>query len=312
MSIVLLGPQRFRQSSRTAARDLADGGRVAVVNAGWQHREGDDAELLDVMGDGARNLELYRRWNEVMDYDAELAEEYGKHMTLFMEHLALYEIRLNAALECFHLLWRRRVQDPDLHDGALTAALAAVRDVDVWHLYQTGVLVRRFAARTQPGRRESVARHRAEVVEILADSSVIALAGGHVGVLMECLELFGVAALIASRSRPHLLAWSAGAMALCENVVLFADEQPQGNGHPEIFRAGLGVVRHLVPLPHARRRLHLQDKARVSAFAGRFPGSMCAILDDAVRVPIGPDGRPPDGLPTLTIDGDVTNPEAAA
>ena len=27
-------------------------------------------------------------------------------------------------------------------------------------------------------------------------------------------------------------------MALCEYVVLFADDEPQGNGHPEIFRAG--------------------------------------------------------------------------
>lgn len=311
MTVVLLGPQRYRQSSRSAARDLADGGRVAVVNAGWQHREADDAELLDVMGDGARNLELYRRWNEVMDDDAELAEEYGSHMTLLMEHLALYEIRLNAALECFHLLWRRRVQDADLHDGALTAALAAVRDVDSWHLYQTSLLVRRFAARSQPARRPSVLGHREDVAEIIADSSVLALAGGHVGVLMECLELFGVTAVLTSRRRPPLLAWSAGAMALCEYVVLFADDEPQGNGHPEVFRAGLGVVRHLVPLPHARRRLRLHDKARVSALAGRFPGSVCAILDDAVRVPIDPDGRPPTGLPTLTVEGDVTNPEAS-
>jgi len=311
MSIVLLGPQRFRQSARQAVRDLADGGRTAVINAGWGLRESEDAELLDVMGAGARNLELYRRWNEVMDADPGLAEEYGRHSARLAEHQLLYEIRLNAALECFHALWRRRVQDPGLHDGALTAALAAARDVDEWHLYQTGVLQREFAARTRAAERADVARHRAEVAEILSDSRVLAIAGGHVGVLMECLEAFGVAPLLSANRRPALVAWSAGAMALAEVIVLFADDAPQGNGHPEIYRSGLGVVRRLVPLPHARRRLRLADRARVCALAGRFPGFTCAIFDDAVRVTVPADGSAPRALPRLDISGEVVGPDAA-
>jgi len=311
MSIVLLGPQRFRQSSRQAVRDLGHGGRTAVINAGWGQRESEDAELLDVMGDGARNLELYRRWNDVMDADPELAEEYGRHSARLAEHQLLYEIRLNASLECFHTLWRRRVRDPGLHDGALTAALAAVRDVDEWHLYQTGLLHREFAARTRPTERPVVARHRGEVAEILSDSAVVAIAGGNVGVLMECLEAFGVAPLLTSNRRPPLVAWSAGAMVLAEVIVLFADDAPQGNGHPEIYRSGLGVVRKLIPLPHARRRLRLADRARVCALAGRFPGFTCAIFDDAVRVAMPADGSAPRGLPRLDISGEVVGPEAA-
>jgi hypothetical protein len=312
MTIILLGPQRFRQSARQAVRELADGGPAAVINAGWQDREAEDAELLEVMGDGARNLDLYRRWNEVMDADPDLDEEHGRHSTRLAEHQLLYEIRLNAALECFHTLWRRRVRDPGLHDGALTAALAAVRDVDEWHLYQTGVLQREFAARARVVERPAVTAQRAEVAEILDSSSVLAIAGGHVGVLMECLEAFGVAARLSAPGRPPLVAWSAGAMALSEVIVLFADRAPQGNGHPEIYRAGLGVVRRLVPLPHARRRLLLSDKARVCALAGRFPGFTCAILDDAVRVTVPSDGGAPDGLPRLDISGEVVGPAAAA
>lgn len=311
MSITLLGPQRFRQSARQALRALTDEGPVAVTNAGWQLREADDAELLEVVGSGARNLDLNRRWNEVMDGDAEFAGEYGRHAALLGEHQALYEIRLGAALDCFHLLWRRTVQDPDLHDGALTAALAAVRDVDSWHLYQTGILGREFSARTRRAERESIAGHRAEVADILTGSTALVIAGGHVGVLLECLETFGVARHLKSSDSLPVVAWSAGAMALGEVILLFADDAPQGNGHPEIYRAGLGVYRGLLPLPHARRRLHLQDRARVSALAGRFPKSACVILDEAVRVPIPADGSRPVGLPLLTINGDVTTSEAA-
>jgi len=311
MSVILLGPQRFRQSARQAVRDLADGRRTAVINAGWGLRESEDAELLEVMGEGARNLQLYRRWNEVMDADSELAEEYGRHSARLAEHQLLYEIRLNAALECFHILWRRRVQDPGLHDGALTAALAAARDVDEWHLYQTGVLQREFAARARAAERPIVVEHRNEVAEILADSGVLAIAGGHVGVLMECLDAFGLASLLSSNRRPPLVAWSAGAMALADVIVLFADDAPQGNGHPEIYRSGLGVVRKLLPLPHARRRLKLADRARVCALAGRFPGYTCAIFDDAVRVAVPADGSAPRNLPRLDISGEVIAPEAA-
>ncbi len=155
-------------------------------------------------------------------------------------------------------MWRRRVQDPGLHDGALTAALAAVRDVDEWHLYQTGLLAQEFAARTRPGgaacRWPGTAARWPRSWPTVA---VLAIAGGHVGVLMECLETFGVAPLLTSNRRPPLVAWSAGAMVLAEVIVLFADDAPQGNGHPEIYRSGLGVVRKLIPLPHARRRLQL-------------------------------------------------------
>ncbi len=38
-----------------------DGGRIAVVTAGWEEREDEDAELLDHLSRPAVNLGLYRR-----------------------------------------------------------------------------------------------------------------------------------------------------------------------------------------------------------------------------------------------------------
>jgi hypothetical protein len=108
-----------------------------------------------------------------------------------------------------------------------------------------------------------------------------------------------------------VVAWSAGAMALAERVVLFADEAVQGSGHAEVYRRGMGLVRGVVPLPHARRRLHLDDPVRVAAFARRFADACCLILDDGVRVPLPEQGGCPPGVPVLSATGHVATLEAA-
>ena len=81
-----------------------------------------------------------------------------------------------------------------------------------------------------------------------------------------------------------VIAWSAGAMAVSERVVLFHDSPPQGAGNPEVLDAGLGLGRQLVALPHARRRLRLGDPLRVSLFARRFAPSTCAVLEEGARL----------------------------
>ena len=64
-----------------------------------------------------------------------------------------------------------------------------------------------------------------------------------------------------------VIAWSAGAMAMSDRIVLFHDHPPQGAGDPEVLDAGLALCRQVVALPHARRRLQLDDPIRVSLFA---------------------------------------------
>ena len=81
-----------------------------------------------------------------------------------------------------------------------------------------------------------------------------------------------------------MIAWSAGAMALTDRIVLFHDRAPQGPGHPEVYGSGLSLLRDVVLLPHARARLLLDDTARMAVFARRFAPARC--------VPAG--GRHPD------------------
>ena len=159
-----------------------------------------------------------------------------------------------------------------------------MRLVDAQHLARTGEARADFDAAWRPGDRDAVRRHRAEVADVLRDAGVLVLAGGHVGVLLHLLRLFAVT------PPADVLAWSAGAMALTDRVVLFTD------GRAEAYSAGLGLLSGTVLLPHARRRLSMDDPARLGTLARRFAPAACLVLDDGVqgleraRV-VGPDGR---------------------
>jgi hypothetical protein len=117
------------------------------------------------------------------------------------------------------------------------------------------------------------------------------VAGGHVGVLADVLHLFNVAAFVG----PTVIAWSAGAMALTDRIVLFHDRAPQGPGHPEVYGSGLSLVRDAVLLPHARARLLLDDGSRMSVLARRFAPARCVPLEAGNRIDVV-DGAWPSSL----------------
>jgi hypothetical protein len=108
-----------------------------------------------------------------------------------------------------------------------------------------------------------------------------------------------------------VIAWSAGAMALTDRIVLFHDRSPQGSGHPEVFGQGLGVLHGVVALPHARARLLLDDTPRMAVFARRFAPARCVLLENGTRVDTDGDGTCPPGTRVLTGDGRAAALEAA-
>jgi hypothetical protein len=306
MSVTLLGPQRFRMSARAAVRALEVEGPIAVINAGWQEREVDDAELDEVLDGRTTNLQLFRRLEHVLEVDPEYAEVARVHHELLAEQQALYILRLGHALEAAYAV-ARRAGPGHLHDAALDSAIAEIRTLDAWHLERLDQLEGEFEATNDPLHRLAVAEHRGEVTELVRSAGALILTGGHVDVLLRCLQMF----VEAPPPSMPVVAWSAGAMALAERVVLFADEAVQGSGHAEVYRRGMGLVRGVVPLPHARRRLHLDDPVRVAAFARRFADACCLILDDGVRVPLPEQGGCPPGVPVLSATGHVATLEAA-
>jgi hypothetical protein len=144
------------------------------------------------------------------------------------------------------------------------------------------------------------------VAGVLGDAAALVVAGGHVGVLADALHLFNVAAAL----RSPVIAWSAGAMALAERIVLFHDRSARGPGHPETFDSGLSLLHGVVPLPHARARLLLDDTPRMAVFARRFAPARCVLLESGTRLDVAGDGDLPPGTRMLATDGHVTTLEA--
>jgi hypothetical protein len=122
----------------------------------------------------------------------------------------------------------------------------------------------------------AIVEHRREIDAELQGCRALLIAGGHVHILLNRMRLFGLAERIADKA---VIAWSAGAMAMSDRIVLFHDSPPQGAGHAEISDIGLGLISGIVPLPHAGVRLRLNDIERVSIFAQRFAPAVCATLD---------------------------------
>jgi peptidase E len=122
--------------------------------------------------------------------------------------------------------------------------------------------------------------HRRELGRLLGDASCLLVAGGHIAMLLHRLRLFDVFGLYGDRP---VIAWSAGAMALCERIVLFHDAPPQGSSWAEVMEAGFGLVPGLVALPHASKRLHTHDARNVQVMARRFAPACCALLDEGSR-----------------------------
>ncbi len=306
MTITLLGPQRLHPSLGATVRALGGEGVVATVTAGWQERENDDAELDAVLDGRSHNLALYRRWLDVLATDGEYAEAERQLHDQLDELRELYEVRLDHALRAVAAL-QRAAAPPQLQAAAIDDAIEEVRRLDRWHLHSVATARAAFDAEAAPANRPIIRGHRDDVAERLGGCSTLAIAGGHVGVLLECLRLFD----LTWPAERALVAWSAGAMALSDRIVLFHDFVAQGHGRAEVLDAGLGFVHGVVALPHARRRLQLRDAARASVLARRFAPARCLVLDDGVRVDVEADGALPAGARVLTPDGAITALEAA-
>jgi hypothetical protein len=301
----LLGPQR-RPTLDTVAASLPPGQPVATITAGWLERESDDAELSKLLGSRDVNLHLHRRWLDVQERDPNFAAAERRLAEVLDELQALYLLRLDQELQAVYAI-QRRSGGGRLRAEVLAESIGTVRDLDAVHLRRVEEIRGDFYQSLRPHDRPVIAGHRAEVARLLGDSSALVVTGGHVGVLADVLHLFNVAAAL----RSPVIAWSAGAMALAQRIVLFHDRSAHGPGHPEVYGSGLSVLRGIVPLPHARARLLLDDLPRMAVFARRFAPAWCVLLENSTRIDIDGEGALPPSIRVLAEDGRVTTLEAA-
>ena len=254
------------------------------MTAGWQEREPDDAELDALLDGRSVNLRLHARWQDVLARDPDYAAAERQYRAALREQRELYLIRLDGALRALREVARYDGGDA-VRRAARADAEAVVRLVDERHLARVREARASFEAACAAGRAGRGRRAPGRRGGHLAGAaSALVVAGGHVEVLLHVLRLFAVPAPAV------VIAWSAGAMALTERVLLFHDRTPHSPSRRGVPRQRLGWLRGCVLLPHARRRLRTEDPVRMAELAARAAPARCVVLDDGVRLDLGSHG----------------------
>lgn len=286
--VTLLGPLNDGIDLAAEIEFFGVDGPVALITAGWEEGERNDAEIDRRLGGGTRNLGLYGRRLDVLSSDAEYADAERLLRTQLDELREQYQRRLRAALDGVDVMRRRFADIPGRPGQEITAAIDAVRTLDEGHAAAMSAAYERFYAAHPPHDRQLISAHREEVASIVAECAAIAIAGGHVGVLNDCLHLCNLASLIDAQP---LLAWSSGCMAISERIIVIDDDDPAARP-AELYDIGIGVARGLVALP-VSGRLHGHDADGLAMLAARFAPSVCVVLDAGDRLELS-SGLPAD------------------
>jgi hypothetical protein len=272
----LLGPQPRYASLKTALSRLDLPAPVALITAGWETDEQEDYELKEAIGVGSINLKLFNRTEQLFADDPGLIQTLQARQDELRHLRDAYNVRLNHLLKAARQMIRRKDELIDLGPEQ-ESAIEMVRQLDRQYFVRTSQIIDDYEKRLQLANRPLVAAHRREVWELLKRVSAILISGGHVGIILNRLKIFGI---LESHQDLPIIAWSGGTMALADQVVFFHDSPPQGAGNPELLRAGMGLFHDLLPLPDAVNRLNLGDQARVELFARRFESFDCVLFDE--------------------------------
>ena len=277
---VALGPQGEEPTIHTVLDTLGVQGPLALINAGWQEREGDFQEVSQICRREVVNLHLYDRWDRVAHEDPELAKSHRKRQDMLRRLQEIYRLRLTPLMDTARLLWAYDGPERILR-AERKSAIQAVRSLDDHHMEHVRTIHQEFEQEANPQDRSSIRRQREEIAEALAPCKTVLIAGGQVTILVNRLRLFSLKALFGERD---IVAWSGGCMALSDRLILFHDHPPQGAGDAEVLDEGLGIFPNTVMLPHARTRLDLEKRDRVARFARRFAPAVCITLNGGSQI----------------------------
>lgn len=285
-TVSLLGPQRPKSNLSATVREVVPGDPtipVAAITAGWQEYESDGADLDEHLDRPVRNLDLWRRSDEVFARYPHFRDGLWRRKELLDQLQVAYRVQLGGALESVRTLQELALTNPETASPYLMDAVTTLQDIDRQHCDRMAQLTAEFDAGQGYGSNDEIVRHRAEIGLILQESPGLLIAGGHVLVLMNRLRIFALADALEQADFP-VIAWSAGAMALTDRVVLFHHSPPQGSNDTAVSAAGLGCAPGLVAFPDAKHRLDLANPARVELLARRFGGAQCVTLDAGERI----------------------------
>lgn len=298
---LLLGPQRpsLNLGDAVAGAGFPEG-PIAVISAGWQEAEGDIEDVREVLDRPLVDLRLYHRAEQIFAADSRLRDAYRRRQDKLIELQRLYRLRLRQlAIAARETL--RAEGDPAMVSTEQRHAISQLRALDRHHRHRVQAIQAACDAEIGVLASASPAEHMDAIEKILADCQTVLITGGNVVVLLNRLRMFAGHRLLDDK---HLIAWSAGAMALSDVIVLYHDRTPQGRRDPEVLADGLGILPGFVFLPDAKRRLRANDRLRIGLFSRRFAPAASVTLDSGSMLRFdGRDLRAVDSARRLTRGG---------
>jgi hypothetical protein len=300
-TVVLLGPQGTTPDIGAVLAEHKIRGQVALVRAGYQEREADDAVLIQQLGVRAINLALHKRSIEVFREDTAFTTAYQARQQRLRHMQAFYRVRLDKIEDAARTVSVRYVE-PELLAQEEKVSVDQFRHLDADHVERCEALHAAFERDWRPGERPAIARHRAELRTALASCDALVIAGGHVASLLNRLALFDILTLAGDKP---VFAWSAGAMVLTDRIVLFHDYPPYGSDIAQVLDAGLGVARGVVVLPDPRRRINLDARDGIQRFARRMAPATCVAMEHGARISFERGDLARAAAARLTTTGDV-------
>ncbi len=278
---LLLGPQRPTLNLGEAIAGAGFEPRsLAVVSAAWQEAENDIDDVRAAVGLPLEDLELYARAERVFATEPGLAAAYRARQDRLKEQQRLYRLRLRPIAAAARQTLSAE-GDPDLVAAEQRHSIAQLRALDRHHLRRTEAIHREFEQQHNSESVAAIGEQVAAIRSVLSRHDALLITGGNIIVLLNRMRLFGIREFVADKP---IVAWSAGAMALAERVVLFHDRMPQGEREPEVLGAGLGLAPGFVFLPDPAGRLRLDDRLNASLISRRFARQTCLTLDSGSSI----------------------------
>ncbi len=114
-------------------------------------------------------------------------------------------------------------------------------------------------------------------------ADVVLLLGGDPDALLNSLRFFdlGPPLLETLRRGATLISVSAGALVLCERMIIYDNYSPDpARREFRLYDRGLGLVGGLQILPHCMDRIHTDDTDNLAYLARRFSSQLCVGLNE--------------------------------